>query len=1154
MMDELRDNQRKLQKLLAENTERLKELACINQTTQILKENKPIGESLQSIANILPRAWQHPEYTSSRITFVGKEYCTPGFKVSKFRQIQYFETIDGKKGSIEIYYNGEVPEGGVAPFLKEEQNLIDNITNIITGYINGLKAKNILKKHPDKGAVRESGPETTEETISSRQLLQKYLSKQNYNRDIFHDLMPFKVREILLVANLYDAYNIEKEGHFAEHMLGEYHQLNLTSMPRVTGVSSEDEAFAQLNVRHFDLVIFMMGAEKSTPIEISQKIREEFPYIPVFMLLNNNSDIETFERNPEKFGAIDKLFVWNGDPKVFFAMVKYLEDKVNLENDTRIGLVRIILLVEDSARYYSRYLPLLYSNVLDQTMRIIEDVSSDELLKVLRLRARPKILMAASYEEAIEVLNQYKDNLLCLISDVRFYKEGKLNDDAGVQLVQHFRSQVKDLPIVLQSSDPENATKAYELKCTYIDKNSQSLLQDIQSFITHYLGFGNFVYKNAQGVQIAVARSLKEFENQLREVPDESLLYHARRDHFSLWLMARGEVQIAKYINPYKVADFKSVSDLREFMLNAIRRHRLEQNKGKVIAYDETELPEESNVLSLASGSLGGKGRGVAFINTLIYNFDFHQIIANINIRAPKTLIIGTDEFEYFMDRNQLRSLVMEEHNYESIREAFVKGRLSEGLVKKLKRLMRLIEKPVAVRSSGLFEDSLMQPFAGIFETYLLPNSHPDLDERLNQVCDAIKLVYASVYSPIARGYIDAIHYKIEDEKMAIVLQEVVGNTFDRYHYPHISGVAQSYNYYPFAHMKPEEGFAVAAVGLGCYVVEGEKAYRFSPKYPTTEINTPKDQFKNSQVYFYAIDTEKHNVNLLEGEFAGLAKLDIDVAEKHGNLRHCASVYDFDNERIVPGLTATGPRIINFSNILKYNFIPLAETIQLVLDIVKEALGTAVEIEFAVDLTKDSNNRASFYLLQIKPLIGSAQDFEVKMNEIEKDKILLYTEKGMGNGKIDHITDIIYVKPDTFDKSMTEKMVGEIEKLNALMFAANQEYILIGPGRWGTRDRWIGIPVNWPQISQAKMIVETSLEDFPLDASSGSHFFHNVTSMNVGYCTVQPELLNSYIRYEILDKQEVVEETEFFRHVRFKQPLVIRMDGKKRLSVITFSE
>ncbi len=992
----------------------------------------------------------------------------------------------------------------------------------------------------------------TPEHSRSRQLLQRYLSKQNYDRDIFHDLMLFKVREILLVANLYDAYNIEKEGHFAEHMLGDYHKLNLTSIPRVTGVTTSEEAFLQLTSRQFDLIIFMMGTDKTTPATMSAEIRAVFPEIPVFMLVNNRKDVETVESAPDRFEAIDKVFVWNGDPNVFFAMIKYLEDKINLENDTRIGLVRIILLVEDSAPYYSRYLPLLYNNVLEQTRRIIDDISSDELLKVLRLRARPKILMVPSYEEALHVLEQYPDHLLCLISDMQFYKDGVLDDTAGVRLVAHFRTVIPEIPIILQSSDPENAARAWELKCTFIDKNSPTLLQDIQSFITHYLGFGNFVYKDAEGRPISVAKSLREFELQLKVVPDESLLYHAGRDHFSLWLMARGEIQLAKFINPYRLTDFQNPAELRTFLLDAIHRHRIEQNKGKVIQYEETENPEESNVLLLSAGSLGGKGRGVAFINTLIYNFDFHRLIPNINIRTPRTLIIGADEFDYFMDRNELRDFIRSEHDYAQLREAFLGGRLSDSLVKKLKRLIRLMDKPLAVRSSGLFEDSLNQPFAGIFETYLLPNSHPDLNVRLQQLCDAIKLVYASVFSPEARAYVDAIHYNIEDERMAIVLQEVVGHTFGAYHYPHISGVAQSHNYYPFAHMKPEEGVAVTAVGLGCYVVEGEKAYRFSPRYPNTEINTPKEQFRNSQVHFYAINVENQEPDLREGELAGLAKLDIAVAEAHGNLRHCASVYDAASERILPGLNTEGPRVVNFSNILKYNYIPLAETLRSVLDIVQEALGAPVEIEFAVDLTKDEHNRASFYLLQLKPLLSSSTDFDLNLDEIETDSMLLFTEKGMGNGQITDISDVIYVRPETFDKSATEQIAIEIDRMNKGMLQQDRSFVLIGPGRWGTRDRWIGIPVNWPQISQARLIAETSLEDFPLDASSGSHFFHNVTSMNVGYCTIQPELIHSFVRYEVLAQQQLVEETDYVRHVRFSAPLTIRMDGKTRTTVITF--
>ena len=1138
-----------IQKLMYERRERLKELAAINQTTRILKEGKPVEETLQQLAMIFPDAWQYPAYTVVRIIFDGREYRSVGFRESIWVQRQQFESINGKKGSIEVFYTREFVEADEGPFLIEERHLIGNLANMITGYLNSQEAKMLLRHTLVQQKIAQAAEDKKIPQVTSRQLLQKFLNKSNYDRDVYHDLMPFKVKEILLVANLYDAYSIEKEGRFSEHVLGEYHQLNLTSMPRITGVSSEEEVFVQLQSKHFDLIIFMVGVEKKQPLMLAEKVKEEFPYIPIFLLLNNNNDLSYYTEQP-MMRFVDRIFVWNGESKVFFAMIKLIEDKINVENDTKVGLVRVLLLVEDSPQYYSRYLPLLYSIVLEQTRRIIEDVSTDELYKVLRMRARPKLLLASTYEEAKEVIDRYKDFMLCLITDVKYPKNGRADEMAGFDLVKYARGVVKELPVIIQSHNIENAKFAYELKTTFIDKNSETLVQDFKSFITHYLGFGNFIYRDKEGAQIAIARSLREFESYLRIIPEESLIYHARKDHFSLWLMARGEIQVAKIINPAKVSDFESPAQLRAYLIRVIQQFRNEQNKGKVIPFEESALLDESNVVSLSSGSLGGKGRGLAFINTLIYNYDFEQLLPNINIRTPKTSIIGTDEFEYFIDRNKLHDKVMDGLDYEQVKKLFIESSLTETLIKRLRILLKHITNPIAIRSSGLFEDSLMQPFAGIFETYLLPNNDPDFNIRLKQTMDAIKLVYASVYSKIARGYIEAIRYKLEEEKMAVVIQEVVGNRFEDCYYPHISGVAQSYNYYPFAHMKPEEGFAVAALGLGKQVVEGGKAYRFSPKYPTTEINTPADQYKNSQIDFYAVDLAKKEINLMEGDTAGLTKLDLDDAERHGTLRHLASVYDVDNHRIVPGLTQPGPRIINFSNILKYNYIPLAKTIETVLDVVKEAMGAPVEIEFAVDLNRDKELKASFYLLQIKPLIGSMEDYSFEPGQIDPEKLLMISEKGMGNGLISDIADVIYIDTNVFDKRRTVEMAEEVESLNQAFRESGRKYLLIGPGRWGTRDRWIGIPVNWPQISSAGVIVETSLEGYPLDASSGSHFFHNVTSMNVGYFSILQELSGSFIRWDILDQQELVQRTSHFKHVRFRKPLQIKMDGKKRIAAV----
>lgn len=1149
-MEENNLKQRGFEQLKTETIERLKELSVINRTTAILKEGKPESETLQKIVHILPTGWQYPEFTTARIIFDKQEFRSIDFQKTKWCLSQQFETIDSKEGFIEIFYTKSFDSVDEGPFLKEERDLIFNLANIISGFLNSIKGKTALNRFsyepedimPDKDAQKCS--------ITSMQLLQRFLNKNNYDRDIYHDLMPFKVKEILIIANLYDAYAIEKEGRFSEHIMGEYAQLNLTSLPRITGVSNEEEAIEQLQTKHFDMIILMIGVDKQTPIKISEKIKKNFPYIPVFLLLNSNTDIEFFEKEQQPL-SFDRIFVWNGESRIFFAMIKYVEDKINLENDTKIALVRYILVVEDSPMYYSRYLPLLYKIVLEQTKRIIDDVSTDELYKVLKLRARPKILLATNYEEAIDIYNKNKEYIFCLITDVKFNKDGKLNDSAGLDLVKYLRNQKKDLPVIIQSSDEELAVEAHKLKSTFIYKNSENLVQEIKSFIMHYLGFGNFIYRDENGRKLVEVNSLKQFEKHLRTIPKESILYHSRKDHFSMWLMARGEIQAAKILHPKKAYEFNDPEAIREYLISVIHRFRDEQNQGKVVPYEDSAILDNTNIVTLSEGALGGKGRGLAFINSLIYNLDFSQYVPDINICTPKTSIIGTDEFEQFLDRNKLHYVNTEEISYEEIRKIFLKGNLSNTLIKRLKESLRLLKKPVAIRSSGLFEDSLDQPFAGIFETYLLPNNHPDLNLRLKQVMDAIKLVYASLYSDVAKGYIRAVNYKVEDEKMAVVIQEVVGNQYDDMFYPHISGVAQSYNFYPFSHMKPEEGFAVAAFGLGKYVVEGENAYRFSPKYATTEINSPKDQIKNTQVQFYAVDLRKNQPDLLEGEMAGLTKPDIYIAEQHGTLKHCASTYDANNNTISAGLDKPGPRVINFANVLKYNYAPMANTIEVVLDIVKEAMGSPVEIEFAIDLNKDKDLKASFYLLQIKPMIGSVQDYNVDMKSIKKEDIILYAEKGMGNGFIETIEDVVYIDNETFDKSKTEEMVKEISQINEAFLAENKKYVLIGPGRWGTRDRWIGIPVNWPQISGAKVIVETSLEGYPLDASSGSHFFHNVTSANVGYFSVQPEKSGSFINYDILKSQKLVNKSKFFKHVRFEKPIKIRMDGKKRISVVT---
>lgn len=1148
-MKENQEDSINYQRLIKESKERLKELNCINKTTEIIKQGLGIDETLIKICKLLPEAYQYPESTLCQIVFDDKKFTTDTFFITPWVQKAEFYTADNKKGEITVVYTQEFPrESEEGPFLKEERDLINNIATLIANYINSIKIKEIL--HVEEPTIDLKNIQFSVQQYS-RQLLQKFINKDYYERDIYHDLMPFKVKEILLIANLYDAFSIEKEGRFTEHILGEYYKLNLTSLPRITGVSSEEEAFVVLKNRHFDLIIIMMGSNKESPFKICENIKLKYPYISTYLLLNNDNDIQYLKQYSFYKSSFDKVFVWNGDSKIFFGMVKLLEDKINIENDAKIGMINAILLVEDSPKYYSRYIPALYTTILEQTQRLIEEVNTDELYKVLKLRARPKLLHVCSYEEAISLLQHYKDVIICVISDIRFPRGGHLDDEAGFLLLEQIKRILGPVPVLLQSSDSENMKRAYQEGAMFLNKNSETLIQNIKDFVNYHLGFGNFVFRSKEGKQLAIARNLKEFEQLIKQIPDDSLTYHALRNHFSLWMMARGEIEIARQLKPYKISDFKSIQEIRDFLIKIIQKHKIERDKGKIIPFDQEALLEESNIVSFASGALGGKGRGLAFVNTLIYNYNFSNVIPGIKIRTPITGIIGTDEFDDFLSRNKLIPLVYENNDYQELKKKFLEGHLSFELMKKLKVLIKQIKKPLAIRSSSLLEDSLSQPFSGVFETYLLPNNHPDDDVRLRQLCDAIKLVYASVFSPHARLYFEAINYKVEEEKMAVVIQEVVGNDYDGYYYPHISGTAQSHNYYPIGHMKTEDGIAVLALGLGQYVVEGEKTFRFSPHYPKTDILTIEDLRKNSQTEFLAINLRQTEPNILLGENATLERLTLYEAEQHGTLKHLVSVYDTYNDRLEPGLTKEGSRILNFANILKYNLIPLAETLEVILSIVKEAMGNPVEIEFAVDLNKEpKTNLPSFYLLQIKPLLGNQSDYKVDFSIYPESKTILRTSKSMGNGKIEDLHNIIYVVPERFNNLYTEQMAKEIEELNIKMMKENKKYILIGPGRWGSRDRFIGIPVVWSQISNAKVIVEMELPDFPLDASLGSHFFHNVTAMRVGYFSIKQFSDFDTINWTLINSLTLIEETKYFRHVYSKAPISVLMDGKKQHAII----
>jgi hypothetical protein len=982
-------------------------------------------------------------------------------------------------------------------------------------------------------------------------LLQKILNKNISDRDIFHSLMQFRVREILLISTVYDAYIIEREGKLSELIFREFYQLNISNAPRITSVPSYEKAEKKMEKKSYDLVIIMMGVDKKSPFDISRKIKELKKKMPVLLLLNNNSDTKYLSKHEDELKYIDKLFVWNGDSKIFLAMIKYVEDKMNVKKDTKEGMVRVILLVEDSIRYYSRYLPTIYTVVMKQIQNLIEE-ESDEFNKMLRMRARPKILIVSNYEDAVKIYQKYKDYLLCVISDVKYKKNGIMDPEAGIKFIKHVKKRTPTIPTLLQSSNIFNAPKAFENESSFLYKNSESLHLELKKYFVDNLGFGDFIFKNENEEVLAAAHTIQEFEECLETLPNESIIYHSKKNHFSTWLIARGHINIAQKLRPLSIDSFSSIKKLKETILTPLKEIIYNRKKGEVIEFENSRYRENNYITRLSPGSLGGKGRGVAFSNFLIENINFSEIIPNISIRIPKTAIIGTHEFEQFLEHNHfLDDTIYFEKDYSRTKEIFLKAKLTGKLIGKLRKYLKDINRPIAVRSSGLFEDSLLHPFAGVYHTYLLPNTSEDIEVRLKQLTKAIKLVYSSIFTESAKNYFEAVDYKIEEEKMAVIIQEVVGEKHDDLYYPDISGVAQSYNYYPFSYMKPEDGIVVLALGLGRYVVEGEKAYRFSPKYPKLEILSTKDQFTATQTHFYAIDLNKSIPNLSKGEDITLVKNDIQRAENDGVLNDLASTFDIKNGRVVPGIHTNGPRIINFANIIKYNKYPIAEAVNLVLELFKTAMGSPVEIEFSITLNPKNKNKATFYILQIKPLIKGEHVFDIKMDEIKKDDLILYTEYCMGNGLIDDITDMILVDHDKFDKSKTLDMVREIEYFNNKLKKEDRKFILVGPGRWGTSDRWLGIPVLWTQISNAKIIVETDIDGFSPDASLGSHFFHNITSMNVGYFTIKNDKKTDYIDFKkIFENSDVLEETTYVKHISFNKQLSIMMDGKQGISLI----
>ena len=966
----------------------------------------------------------------------------------------------------------------------------------------------------------------------------------------FHELMKYRVREILIVSSLYDAFVLEEDGGLSERILSEFMELNLQFIPRVHRVSTAEEALTAIKEGYFDLVITMTRLSDMNVNEFGGRVKELKPGMPVILLTYEWVQADLLAKL-KKTKNIDKVFYWNGDTRIFLAIIKYIEDLHNVDNDIKQG-VQVVLVIEDSPRYFSLFLPIIYTEIMTQTRYLISE-SANNLQRQLRMRARPKIMLAETYEEGMEIFEKYKNNLLGIISDLRFPREGKIDEEAGFKFARKVKEKITDLPFLVQSSNVEVKEIASQ-GLDFLNKNSKNLLHELHQFILSNFGFGDFIFKDPRnpGREFARAANFNEFERVVQYVPAESLLYHAQKNHISIWLRARTEFEGAEKLRPVKVSDFKDIEALRTYIKQAFQELIIRNQSGIIVDFGHTRFDSQSAFIKLGNGSLGGKARGIAFLNTLLAQTGLAEMFQEVKICTPSTYVICSGVFEEFLRCNNLQEFSISETDNDTIAGIFMAAKLPNGIIDNLRTLLESIQFPIAVRSSSLLEDSQSLPFAGLYSTYMLPNNHPDLEIRLKQLCDAIKLVFASVFYKSPKEYVKNTNFRTEEEKMAVIIQQIVGQVYNERIYPVVSGVAQSYNYYPFSHMEPEDGIVEMALGLGITITDGGRTYRFSPQYP--EMPPPfasaDDFLKKSQSNFYALDLSNKNVKISRDEKFSLLKLPLSEAEMDGTHYFVASTFSRADNIIRDTTAIEGPRVITFARLLKYKIIPLPEILNEILKIGRESFGCHVEIEFALNLFNDKKEKPEFYLLQIRPIVTGKESAEISMEEVEPADALCMTVHSMGNGVFKDLYDLVYVNPETFDPAKTRLIAQEVGELNQTLLTENKKYILIGFGRWGTSDPWIGIPVEWYQICNARLVVETNLENFKIDPSLGSHFFHNLTSLGLGYFHIANTTSTEFILWEWIKKQPVFRETKYVKHLRFDRPLQVKIDARGSRGVI----
>lgn len=968
----------------------------------------------------------------------------------------------------------------------------------------------------------------------------------------FQNLMRLRIRDVLLVSSLYDLYLFEEDGRLYELIRNEYQGLNLSHSPELTRVSSGRDAITLAKEEHrFDLIITTLHIEDMHPIGFAKLVKDSGLDIPIVLLAHDNKELNQLLLN-KNISVFDKIFVWQGDFRIIIAIIKYLEDRMNVEHDTKMVGVQTVIVIEDNVRYYSSFLPLIYTEMLKQSQRLISE-GINLTHKFLRMRARPKILLCSTYEEAWDFYQKYKDVMLGIISDIDFPHYGEPDPEAGIIFARNVKDEHNDIPILLLSNVKQNEQGAYNVGASFVLKDSPTLLNDLRQFMNHYFSFGDFIFRTHEGIEVGRSTDLRSLEEQLGMVPEESILYHAERNHFSNWLKARTEFWLAHQLRPRKVSDYPSAEALRKDLINVLHSYRTIRQRGIITDFSKETFDPDSSFARIGGGSLGGKARGLGFVNTLINNYNVREQFKDIQIFVPPAVVIGTDVFDQFIDDNNLRQFALNcGDDYEITKRFLEAEKFPEDILGELAAFLDIIHSPLAVRSSSLLEDSQYHPFAGVYETYMLPNKHTNPLIRLNDLLNTIKRVYASTFYQTTKDYIKITSYRLEEEKMAVIIQKMIGKQHEDRFYPDFSGVAKSYNFYPLPPQKSLDGIVSVALGLGKTVVDGGNTVRFCPKYPTDLIQfySVEETMNNSQRQFFALQLDGNSDYEFETHDILLKQHGLETAEKDGTLTYVGSTYSPDNDKITDGISRNGARVVTFGPLLRHKMFPLPEIIDLLLDMGTWGMGTPVEIEFAVDMSAAKGKHKEFGLLQMRPLVINRETEELNVEDFESSRLICQSNRVLGNGVIREIYDIVLVDYHLFDRAKSREVAKEVSQFNTRLTSERRPYLLIGVGRWGSLDPWLGIPVKWEQISGAKAIIETSFKEMHVEPSQGSHFFQNITSFMVGYFTIDSKDEQGFIDWDWLLSRKTVDQKTYTKLVRFGSPITVKMNGHQNKGVI----